>query len=159
MINPNSPKRSISLVLFYLAVIAVAYFAGQYQPGEWFLNLQKSPFTPPNIVFPIVWIILYALMPLSIWNVYLKVGGTRAFRFPLNMFFIQLALNGLWTYLFFGLHRPDLALLDIFALFITVIWMILAYSRISLRAGLLQVPYLFWLTFAALLNYQIWVLN
>jgi tryptophan-rich sensory protein len=159
MINSNSQKRSISLVLFYLAVIAVAAFGAQFQPGEWYAGLQKSSLTPPNIVFPIVWTILYALMPLSIWNIYLKVGGTPDFRLPVNLFFIQLGLNGIWTYLFFGLHRPDLALLDIFILLIVLIYLVMIYSRVSLRGALLQVPYVLWVAFAALLNYQIWVLN
>ncbi|MFI4956661.1 MAG: TspO/MBR family protein [Gammaproteobacteria bacterium] len=159
MINPPNSKRSISLVLFYLAVIAVAAFGVQFQPGEWYVGLQKSSLTPPNIVFPIVWTILYALMPLSIWNIYLKVGGTPAFRFPANLFFIQLGLNGIWTYLFFGLHRPELALVDIIVLWVMILWMIMAYGHVSVRAAALQVPYLLWVTFAALLNYQIWVLN
>lgn len=159
MIADSRHKRMLSLVFFYLAVIAVAAFGSQFEPSVWYANLQKSPLTPPNITFPIVWTILYALMPLSIWNIYLKAGNTSEFKLPVSLYFIQLGLNGIWTYLFFGLHRPDLALLDIAVLFVMILWMVIAYARVSIPAALLQVPYLLWVGFAAFLNYQIWVMN
>ena len=157
MIANARHKRIVSLVFFYLAVIAVAAFGSQFEPSAWYGNLLKSSLTPPNVTFPIVWTILYALMPLSIWMIYLKAGDTAAFKLPVSLYFIQLAVNGIWTYLFFGLHRPDLALLDIVVLYVMILWMIISYARVSVPAALLQVPYLLWVGFAGFLNYQIYL--
>ncbi len=160
MMQVTPPKhRALALGLFFLAVILIMLFGSQFHPGTWYETLNKSPLTPPPIVFPIVWTALYALMPFSIWLVYLKVGQTHAFRTPRNLFFIQLLLNGLWSYLFFGLHRPDLAMLDLAALWFSLALMLYSFSRVSRLAVVLQLPYFIWVSFAAWLNYSILALN
>lgn len=124
----------------------------------WYAALEKPAWTPPDIAFPIVWTILYVLMALAAWLMWLRARPAEA-RFPFALFFVQLALNFLWSALFFGLRSPGLALIEIVVLLATLAATILAFGRISRLAGWLLVPYLMWTGFAAALNFAIWQLN
>jgi tryptophan-rich sensory protein len=128
-------------------------------PGLWYADLIKPTFTPPNQIFPIAWTILYFLMTVSMTWVYVRDHKSFAYKLARNLFLLQLVFNALWSWLFFGLHQPLMGLLDIVCLWIVVILMIFAFSRISIGAALLQLPYLCWLSFAGWLNWGIWSLN
>ncbi|MDD3178827.1 MAG: tryptophan-rich sensory protein [Opitutaceae bacterium] len=128
------------------------------RPDAWYALLQKPSWNPPGWVFGPVWTALYILMGVAAWLVWRR-GGFRVHRRPLGLFLIQLALNALWTPLFFGLHSPALAFVDIVALWLAIVATLAAFRSIHRGAALLLTPYLAWVSFAAILNFTIWQLN
>lgn len=141
---------------FLLVSLAAASSGIVFKPGPWYRRLEKPSWTPPNRMFPIVWAVLYLAIAASGWLVWRKVG----FAFvPTALFAVQYALNFLWSPLFFGLRRPDLAFLDIALLWLAVAACILAVLPVDTLAALLLVPYLAWLTVAAALNLSVWRRN
>ena len=127
---------------------------------NWFPTINKPVFNPPNWVFAPVWTILYVMMGVAggmIWN---KIetdqeNVKKAFMF----FIIQLGLNALWSYLFFGLHNPFLALIEIILLWLMIFETYNQFKKIDKIAALLLLPYLAWVSFATVLNASIWWLN
>lgn len=119
--------------------------------------LIKPALTPPSAVFPIVWTILYILMGISAAMIWKSEHTGR--ESALSVYALQLALNGLWTILFFGFAAYFPAFLLLVLLWGTTLLMIRLFSKVNRCAGLLQIPYLIWLTFAAYLNFSIWLLN
>ena len=153
--------RRISTLLGCILVCFVPGIVGsRFQPGDWYDTLEKSSLTPPGWVFPVVWTLLYLLMGIALWRF---VEATRAARSArhrgLVWFGTQLVLNGLWSYLFFGLHRPGAALVEIALLWLAIAASLLAFARRSRVAAALLAPYLAWVSFAAVLNVTIWRLN
>ena len=124
----------------------------------WYPTIAKPSWTPPEWVFGPVWTLLYTMMGAAAWVVWSGKGFSGA-RGALGLFGVQLALNALWSVIFFGLRMPGAALLEIVALWGAVIATTAAFFRHSALAGWLLVPYLLWLTFAAALNFAIWRLN
>lgn len=120
--------------------------------------IRKPSLTPPGFVFSIVWGILFALMGIGAARVYLLEPSRQRFT-ALLMFFAQLAMNFLWSIIFFNLRQYGFALFWLALLWILILGMILAFSKVDKWAALLQIPYLFWVSFAAYLNYSVWVLN
>lgn len=127
-------------------------------PGEWYASLAKPAWNPPSAVFAPVWTLLYAMMGVAAWLVWKQVGFREA-ALPLSLFLVQLVLNALWSYLFFGLHRPDLALLDIVTLWVAILVVLVLFWRVAVPAGILLLPYLCWVGFASFLNFTLWRLN
>ena len=137
-----------SIAPFALACFAVFLFGGLFRPGEWYESLNKAPWSPPNIAFPIVWTMLY----ISIAIVGHQIAQSKATTL-LKLWWIQLAVNAIWSWIFFGQHWASLALLDICLLALLVAWMIIACWRNKLkRASILLAPYLAWLLLASSLN-------
>lgn len=137
-----------------LAVAGVASSGVQFQPGAWYAHLNKPGWTPPNWIFPPVWTMLYLMIAVAGWLIFQKSG-----RFLKTLWFSQLLLNGVWSWLFFGLHQTGLALLDIIAMFV-LIGAIVARSRKSFPAVFwLMAPYLVWVGYASSLNFAIYFLN
>lgn len=126
--------------------------------GTWYQGLHKAPFNPPDKVFSPVWIILYFLMAVAGWRVW-RIGNSAAERLALAVFAAQLALNMLWSVLFFGYQRIDLALAEMLVLLATVIVATVLFWRIDRPAGVLLAPYALWLVFATILTVYIWRLN
>jgi len=146
-------------LVFWLGLSLAAGWIGSYfQPGEWYKYLVQPALTPPSWVFGPVWTILYILMGTAAWLVWQRHGLSGAIL-PLGLFIIQLILNALWSYLFFGIRDPGLAFLDIAALWLTVMATLIAFRQYHPAAGQLLLPYLIWVTFAAYLNLQFWRLN
>ncbi|MCU0784896.1 MAG: tryptophan-rich sensory protein [Verrucomicrobia bacterium] len=127
-------------------------------PGEWYATLKKPSWNPPGWIFGPVWTALYTMMAVAAWLVW-KRGGFVAQRRPLLIFLAQLALNALWTPLFFGLHRPGLAFAEIVLLWLAIAATIPTFWRVSSLAAWLLVPYLAWVSFAAVLNFTLWRLK
>jgi tryptophan-rich sensory protein len=157
-------SRTTKFVVFAVLLLA-CLGVGQLgalitRPGleSWYPALAKPSWNPPDLAFPIVWTTLYIMMAVAAWRLWLRAGPGMA-RLPLLLFFAQLGLNLLWSYLFFGLHRPGLALGDIGALLVALAATILAFGRIDAWAAWLLAPYLLWTGFAAALNLAIWQLN
>ena len=131
-----------------------------FGPDAWFQSLVKPTWNPPGWLFAPVWTTLYILIAISVWLVRKKPETNIEDRtFAMRVFWLQLALNLAWTPIFFGLHNPLLAFGTICVLWVTAISTALAFSRISIAASYLLVPYLIWLSFALILNGTIWLLN
>jgi len=118
----------------------------------------KPPLTPPAIVFPIVWTVLYALMGFAAARVFLSESSTERTR-GLRLFAVQLVLNFCWPLLFFNIQAFGIAFFLLLVLWATVLRMIVSFSMTDKAAAFSQLPYIFWLTFAACLNAGVWLLN
>ena len=153
-------KQLIGLLgwlLLCFAVSGIGAFAS-IQAESFYQQLTQPTWAPPAWVFGPVWTTLYAMMAVSAWLVW-RINGFRAQSVALTLFLIQLALNCLWSWLFFAWHLGSLSFIDIILLWIFIVLTLLAFWRVHLLAGLLLIPYLAWVSFAALLNYTIWQLN
>ena len=127
-------------------------------PGEWYAGLIKPTWNPPNWIFGPVWTVLYIMMAVAAWLVW-RAKGWKGAGFALQLFIAQLIANALWSYCFFGLQKPFIALLDILVMWLLILATIIAFSRIKPLAAGLLVPYFLWVSFAAFLNFTIWRLN
>jgi tryptophan-rich sensory protein len=146
-------------LLGWLALcFAAAWFGAQFTPGPWYDQLAKPTWTPPGWLFPPVWTVLYVLMSIAAWLVW-KTGGFAVAALPLSLFIGQLGLNAAWSWLFFGLHRIDWALVDIAALWLAILATLVAFWRRRPSAAALLLPYWLWVSFAAALNFALWRLN
>jgi len=125
----------------------------------WYAGLKKPVLAPPNWVFAPVWITLYLLMGISLFIVWNAGLGKTTVRKSIAIFSIQLVLNVLWSYLFFGLRSPLLGLAGIMAMWFMIVLTVVSFSRISKTAALVLIPYLIWVSFASYLNYSILTLN
>lgn len=121
----------------------------------WYATLRRPAGTPPNWVFGPVWTVLYLLMAIAAWLCWTKVGFAN-WAVP---FWVQLALNVLWSWLFFGAKNLGLALLEVILLWAAIAWTILAMWPVDPLAGMLLLPYLLWVTYAFTLNAGFWALN
>ncbi len=126
--------------------------------GSWYADLQKPGFTPPNWVFAPVWTTLFLLMGISLYFLVEK-GIGKDVRTGLVVFGVQLALNLIWSILFFGLHKIFLSLIEIVVLWIAILATIIWFWKVRKISAYLLIPYIVWVTVAALLNYYIWLLN
>ena len=149
---------TIGFLGFILLVVAVASTGAFFKPGSWYESLHKPIWTPPSLLFPIAWTILYFLIAISGWWVWRNFGFTGA-QAGMTFFAIQLVLNAAWSWLFFGLHRMDLAFLDIVLLWLAILGSIISFYAVQPGAAYLLIPYLVWVTYAAALNFVVWQLN
>lgn len=150
-------KLVTSLLICQMAGFLGSLFTTPAIP-QWYAGLNKPPFTPPNWIFSPAWITLFVLMGLSLFLVWQRKGQPYV-RAAFIFFFIQLTLNVLWSIAFFGLKSPLLGLIDILLLWMAILLTILTFFKVSRWAGLLLIPYLLWVSFAAVLNYYLWTLN
>lgn len=143
----------------WIAICFAAAAAGApFAPDEWYAQLHRPDFAPPDYLFGPVWTVLYFCMAVAAWLVW-KTNRLAITWRPLALFLTQLILNGAWTWLFFGLHRIDWAFFDIILLLAAIAATIVVFLRTSRIAGLLLVPYLAWVMFASALNFEYWRLN
>jgi tryptophan-rich sensory protein len=149
-----------------LAAVGICFFIGflaqlatQVGIADWYPSLNKPWFNPPDWIFGPVWTVLYILMGISAGIVWNKGFYHKWVKIALYHFVFQLLLNGFWSVLFFGLKEPFLALLDIIALFVTLLFTIKWFKVVNETAGYLLIPYAVWVLFAAVLNFEIWRLN
>jgi tryptophan-rich sensory protein len=154
----REPLTAVGFVVACFCVVGVGqlFFGGG--PGEWYENLQKPAFTPADWLFGPVWTALYVCMGLAAWLVWRK-RLTSHVSVALALFVLQLLLNAAWSPIFFGCRNPALAFAEIVALWIAIVATASSFFRISRPAGWLMVPYLVWVTFAAVLNGFIWRMN
>jgi tryptophan-rich sensory protein len=150
-----------SLILL-IAVCLLTGVLGSLATGtsvnSWYVELSKPSWTPPSWVFGPAWTMLYIMMAVAAWLVWRK-GYTADVRFALTLFGVQLLVNGLWSYLFFGLRWPGGALVDITVLWVAIAATAIAFARVSQPATWLMLPYLAWVSFAMALNLEIWRRN
>jgi tryptophan-rich sensory protein len=148
-------------LLGWLGVAFVAAAIGavaSVQAASFYGQLAQPSWAPPASVFGPVWSVLYAMMGIAAWLVW-REGGFAARRRALTVFLVQLALNALWSWLFFAWHHGALALLDIALLWVLIVVTIVLFWRVRPLAGALLLPYLAWVSFASALNYAVWQLN
>ena len=149
---------AIGLILWIVLSMAAGWVGSRFVPGEWYAVLAKPSWNPPSSVFAPVWSTLYVLMGIAAWLVWRKVGFAGA-PVALGLFVVQLVLNSLWSYLFFGIHQPGAAFVDIVVLWLVILATTIGFWRVSVPAGVLLLPYLCWVGFASVLNLQLWRLN
>lgn len=150
--------RLVACLALCFAVAALGALATTPKIPTWYATLNKPAFTPPNIVFPIVWNILYAMMAASLWMLWQAPRGPFRNR-AIALFLIQLAVNLAWSWIFFGAQSIAGGLVTILALDILVAWTILAAWKVDRIAAALLLPYLLWIGYATALNAEIARLN
>lgn len=159
---PNKAADIIKLI----AAIAISQFAGvigsiftMSSINTWYRSLEKPPFNPPSWVFAPVWITLYTLMGIAAWLVWRRGLANPSVKVALSLFLIQLMLNVTWTWIFFGNQAIYYAFIEILVLWLAILLTIIWFFKVSRLAGALLIPYIIWVSFAAVLNYSIWQLN
>jgi translocator protein len=154
--------HELSILLLFAAICLMAAGAGALATGssvrEWYPALRKPTWNPPAWIFGPVWTALYLMMAIAAWLVWRELGFAAAVV-PLGLFALQLALNALWSPLFFGLRNPWAGLVDILPLWAAVLATLVSFWRVSPAAGLLLLPYWLWVSFATALNFTIWRMN
>lgn len=159
--------KNLTIFLKLVFSVAICLIIGFFGSGvttpsinNWYRSLNKSPLNPPNWIFAPVWTLLFLLMGVSLFLVLNKKTKIKKQKHVAVFWFVcQLLLNFLWSFQFFGLHLPFLALIDITFLWITILICIKKFYPISKIASHLLYPYFFWVTFAAFLNFSIIILN
>jgi tryptophan-rich sensory protein len=158
LISPNLSKLAIC-VGAVLAASAIGSFATVRAIPTWYKSLAKPSFNPPDWLFGPAWTVLYLLMAVAAWLVWKQGIGAPGVKLALAVFLVQLILNCLWSILFFGLRSPLAGLVDIVAMWLAILATIILFFRVSVPAGVLLLPYIAWVSFAALLNAAILRLN
>lgn len=155
----NNPfKLIIAIIVSELAGIIGAIFTTP-AIDTWYATLTKPALNPPGWVFGPVWTTLFALMGIAAFLVWKQGLQRREVKMALGIFIGQLVLNTLWSIIFFGLHSPGSALVEIVFLWFAILTTMIMFAKISKPAAALLVPYLLWVSFASYLNYAIWTLN
>lgn len=147
----------LTFIIFLGLVAGAAFFGGQWGAGPWYRSLSKPAWTPPNWLFPAAWTLLYAMMAVAgllVWNTPHENRTALV-----TLWGVQLVLNALWSYIFFGRRDMRLALVDVVALWLAIAAFILLAWPANQLAAMLFVPYLVWVTYATALNANIWVRN
>ena len=148
----------VSLAVCFSAAALGGFATTPSVNGDWFVNLKKPSWNPPNWIFGPVWSALYLMMAIAAWLVWKKSGFSKSKR-ALVWFGLHLVLNIMWSVLFFAWQQPSWAAFEILILWISIaVSIALFYRHSKLAAGLLT-PYLAWVTFAAFLNIAIWLMN
>ncbi len=156
------PRDILKLVVSIIACLAAGAIGSIFTRSAiptWYATLEKPAFNPPNWLFAPAWALLYLLMSIAAFLVWRRGLENRQVRIALIVFLIQLILNALWSVVFFGLESPLYGLIVISALWVAILFTVLKFFRISSVASVLLWPYLLWVTFAAVLNVSIWLLN
>lgn len=160
--NPRARKSLLAAAIsigLALTVAAIGGLATSSSVGSWYATLNKPSFNPPSAVFGPVWTTLYILMALAAWRVWRSPAADDKRRRALMLYGVQLALNLAWSLIFFGLRRPDLAMIEIAVLLAAIVATTAAFARVDRPAAWLMAPYIAWVSFASVLNFAIWRLN
>jgi len=151
-------KLVLCIIVCELAGAIGAIFSVSAIPN-WYAALNKPALNPPSWVFGPVWTTLYALMGIAVFLIWKKGFDRPDVKKAIKVFGLQVVLNALWSIVFFGLHSPGWAFVNIAAMWLAVIWTMELFRRISKPAMWLLAPYILWISFAAYLNFSIWILN
>ena len=158
MAKESSGTKWLALVIAIVITFSFSAVGAQFSPGEWYRTLEKPAFNPPNWIFGPVWTVLYTAMAIAAWMVWCKRDRVTV-KPALAAYGVQLVFNAAWSWLFFGRHEIGWALMEIVLLWLAILANVLLFWRIRRAAAMLLVPYLFWVSFAALLNVRFWQLN
>lgn len=156
-------NKYTKILVCVASCLAIGFLSGQVTKDAiitWYPTIIKPSFNPPNWIFAPVWSLLFTFMGIASGLVWAKIDGNKEIvKKALILFVIQLVLNALWSYLFFGLQNPMLALIEIVLLLLMIYETYNQFSKIDKIAGYLFIPYLAWVGFAMILNANIWWLN
>ena len=156
-------SRDLGFGLLSFIAVAATSTVGQLvtYPNlvPWYAGLVKPSFNPPNWVFGPVWTTLYLMMAFALWRILRLPEASAKRRWALGLFFVQLALNAAWSWMFFAANSPLLGLINIIPQILVIAATIVAFYRIDRMAGLSLVPLAAWVSFATILNFAIWKLN
>ncbi|OXB24361.1 sensory protein TspO [Flavobacterium tructae] len=156
-------NKAVKIAIALVICLMVGYSASivtRPSVETWYPTLIKPPFNPPNWIFMPVWTLLYILMAVAAGLVWDKIKEQKeTVKMALGFFIIQLTLNAIWSYLFFELKNPMLALIEIVLLWLMIYETYLKFVKINKISGYLLIPYMIWVAFAAVLNASIWWLN
>lgn len=159
----RSMARDVGFAALALGAVAAASVLGQIATypniATWYAGLAKPSFSPPNWLFAPVWITLYALMAFALWRVLRLPAGTPGRSRALTLFFLQLALNAAWSWMFFAAHSPLLGLINIVPQLLVILGTIAAFWRVDRVAALCLVPLAVWVGFASAVNGAVWGMN
>jgi len=158
LISPDLSRLAIC-VGAVLAASSIGSFATVRAIPRWYQGLAKPSFNPPEWLFGPAWMTLYLLMAVAAWLVWKRGLGTPGVKLALAVFLAQLIINALWSVFFFGLRSPLAGLVNIAVLWLTILANIVLFFRISVPAGVMLLPYIAWVSFAAVLNAAILALN
>lgn len=156
----TKPQQTLGLI----AWLAISFFASgigaiaSIRAASFYGQLVQPIWAPPSSVFGPVWTLLYALMGIAAWLTW-RAATLRSNRLALALFLVQLAVNALWSWLFFAWLRGAWAFADIVLLWLLIVATLLCFWRVRPLAGALMVPYLLWVSFATVLNFSVWQLN
>jgi tryptophan-rich sensory protein len=151
-------KLLVALVVCQAAALIGSLFTTP-SLNNWYLYINKPFFTPPGWLIGSVWAVLYVLMGVALFIIWINNNKFKKVVAATLVFAVQLALNILWSIIFFGLHSIGGALVCIVALWIAILYTIIKFNKISELAGLLMIPYLLWVSFASVLNLAIFFMN
>jgi benzodiazapine receptor len=151
-------KLAVSLLACFAAAGIGSLFTFKAIPG-WYAGLKKPPYTPPNWAFGPVWTILYILMGASVFLIWQKGLANNGVLLAFSLFWIQLVVNVLWSFIFFGLKSKGGGVIVIVVLWLLILITLLASFPVSAWAGALLIPYLLWVSIASYLNIEVWRLN
>lgn len=157
----NSKQKDILGLIGWLVVCFAASAAGavaSINAQSFYGQLAQPAWAPPAWLFGPVWTVLYAMMAIAAWMIW-RSGGFATHRIALSLFVVQLALNALWTWIFFNWQQGALAFAEILLLWVLILVTLLSFWRIQPLAGALLIPYLAWVGFASVLNFTLWQLN
>jgi len=159
-VSDSKLRQTLGLIGWFIVSFATSAVGAvaSIQAKSFYGQLVQPEWAPPSYVFGPVWTVLYALMAIAAWLVW-RSGGFHSNRIALSLFLVQLALNALWSWLFFAWQLGALAFVDIVVLWVLIVATLVAFWRVRPLAGALLIPYLLWVSFAAALNYSLWQLN
>ncbi|MBP9099619.1 MAG: tryptophan-rich sensory protein [Ferruginibacter sp.] len=155
-------KPIYKLIIAVLIPLAVGSLAGYFTASSvngWYTTLVKPSFNPPNWLFAPVWTSLYIMMGIAFYLIWKKEANDVVKSTAVTLYIVQLALNFLWSFVFFYAQQPGWALVNIILMWIFIFLTILWFGKISSLSAWLLVPYICWVSFATVLNFAIWKLN
>lgn len=160
MVSHSKLKLTLGLIGWFIVSFAASAVGAvaSIQAKSFYSQLAQPAWAPPPFLFGPVWTVLYAMMAIAAWLVW-RSGGLHTNRIALSLFLVQLALNALWSWLFFAWQLGALAFVDIVLLWVLIVVTLVSFWRVRPLAGALLIPYLLWVSFAAALNYALWQLN
>jgi translocator protein len=161
ILKVNGKKDILALITSIVIAEGAGFLSGLLSMSGMgdYQKIAKPAFSPPGWIFPIVWTILYLLMAIAFYRIYLLGKQGRDVKKATLCYFIQLVLNFLWSIIFFRFELYGLAFLELLLLLAFILLTTVEFYKKDRIAGLLMVPYILWVTFAAFLNYSIWILN
>jgi tryptophan-rich sensory protein len=161
ILNVNG-KKNLVLLFLLIALIEIGGFVSGFLSNSGsmqYMAFNKPAFSPPGWVFPVVWTILYLLMAIALYRIILWGTYGKNIGRAVGYFIIQLALNYLWSIIFFRFNLYGIAFLEILLMLLFILLTTIEFCKIDKKAAWLMVPYILWVSFAAYLNYSIWMLN
>ena len=155
----KNKKNYLTLLLWIVGYQAIGYLMGQITQANiasWYVDLQKSPLTPPNITFGLVWTVLYVVLAYLGYELFANMKQHTTMQ---KCYIAQMLLNWVWTPIFFGTHQIGLALIVLFAMVLINIGLTYAFYSQSKIKGILSLTYQIWISFACYLNFYTWWMN